>query len=77
MIGDDLEGWDGGGVGERLKKEGTYIYLQLIRVVVWGKPTQHCKAIILQLKKGCSLQSSSNEPSSTPSYHLYECSKDS
>jgi len=42
-------GW-GGGVGGRLKREGTYVYLQLIPVVVWQKPTQYCKAIILQLK---------------------------
>ena len=32
------------------KREGTYIYLQLIHVV-WQKLTQHCKAIIFQLKK--------------------------
>ena len=40
-------GW---GVGGRFKREGTYVYLWLIYVVVWQKPTQHCKAIILQLK---------------------------
>ena len=34
----------------RLKREGVYVYLQLIHVAVWEKPTQHCKAIILQLK---------------------------
>ena len=34
----------------RLKVEGTYIYLWLIHVDVWQKPTQYCKAIILQLK---------------------------
>ena len=28
-----------------------YLYLWLIQVVVWQKPTQHCKACILQLKK--------------------------
>ena len=32
------------------KREGTYVYLWLIHVDVWQKPTQHCKAIILQLK---------------------------
>ena len=26
-----------------------YIRLLLIRVVIWQKPTQHCKAIIFQL----------------------------
>ena len=29
----------------------TYIYLWLIHVDVWQKPTQYCKASILQLKK--------------------------
>ena len=28
----------------------TYVYLWLIHVDVWQKPTQYCKAIILQLK---------------------------
>ena len=40
-------GWD---MGERFKREGTYIYLWLIHVDVWQKPTQYCKATILQLK---------------------------
>ena len=30
--------------------EDTYVYLWLIHVDVWQKPTQYCKAIILQLK---------------------------
>ena len=34
----------------RLKKEGTYVYLWLIHVDVWQKLSQHCKAIIFQLK---------------------------
>ena len=29
---------------------GTWVYLRLIHVDVWQKPTQFCKAIILQLK---------------------------
>jgi len=37
-------------VGRRLKTERTYVYLWLIHVDVWQKPTQYCKAIILQLK---------------------------
>ena len=37
-------------VGGRLKRAGIHIYLQLIRAVVQQKPTQHCKAIFLQLK---------------------------
>ena len=40
-------GWD---MGERFKREGTYMYLWLIHVDVWQKPTQYCKATILQLK---------------------------
>ena len=31
--------------------EGTQVYLWLIRVDVWQKPTQYCKAIILQLEE--------------------------
>ena len=38
-------GWEARG-----RQEGTYVYLWLIHVDVWQKPTQHCKAIILQLK---------------------------
>ena len=41
-------GW---GVGRRFKREGTCVYLWLIHVFVWQKPTQNCKAIIPQLKK--------------------------
>ena len=50
MLGDNVEGWDGVEVGGRLKREGTYAYLWLIHADVWQKPTQHSKAIILQLK---------------------------
>ena len=35
----------------RFKSKVTCIYIQLIHVVVWQKTTQHCKAIVLQLKK--------------------------
>ena len=38
-------------MGGRLKREGKCVYLWLIHVVVWQKLAQHCKAIILQLKK--------------------------
>ena len=38
------------GVRRRFKRNGTYIYLWLIHFVVWQKPIQNCKAIILQLK---------------------------
>ena len=37
-------------VGGRFKKKGKYEYLCLIHVHVWQKPTQYCKATILQLK---------------------------
>ena len=35
------EGW------REVPEGGGYVYLGLIHVVVWQKPTQHCKAIIL------------------------------
>ena len=43
----DLEGWDG--VGGR--RDGACVYLWLIHVDIWQKPTQYCKATIIQLKK--------------------------
>ena len=36
-------------MGGRFKREGTYIYLGLIHIVVRQKPTPHYKIIILQL----------------------------
>jgi len=39
-------GW---GAGGGFKREGIYVYLLLIHIVVQKKPT-HCKEIILQLK---------------------------
>ena len=50
VLSDSLEGQDEVGVGGEFKGEGTYAYLWLIRVDVWQKSTQYCKAIILQLK---------------------------
>ena len=41
----------GVGGGGRFKREGSCVYLWQIHVDVWQKPTQYCKAIILQLKK--------------------------
>ena len=41
------KGWEMGG---RFKREGTHIYLWLIHVDVWQRPTQYCEAIFLQLK---------------------------
>ena len=46
MLYDDVEEVDGRGGWE-----GGDIYLCLIDIVVWQKPTYHCNAIILQLKK--------------------------
>ena len=50
LLCDNLEGGLGREVGGRFRREGTYVFLQLIHVDVWQKLTQHCKAIILQLK---------------------------
>ena len=44
----DLEGRAAGEKGRRLKREGIYVYLQLIHFVIQQKLMQHCKAIILQ-----------------------------
>ena len=44
----DGTGWE---VGGRFKREGTHVSLWLIPIDVRQKPTQHCKAIILQLKR--------------------------
>ena len=50
MLCDNLEGWDGVG-GWREVQEGRNICIPMADSVdVWQKPTQHCKAIILQLK---------------------------
>ena len=37
-------------MGGRFKREGMYVYLWLIHVDIWQKPTKFCKAIILQLR---------------------------
>lgn len=42
--------WMGGRVGERLSREGPHVYLRLIPVAIQQKPTEHSKAIVLQLK---------------------------
>ena len=44
MICDEVEGWVRGG---RLHREGTYVYVGLVHVVLKQKLTQHHKAIIL------------------------------
>jgi len=40
-----------GRVGGRLKREGMYVYLWLIHVVVTQKVTQHCKAVTFKFFK--------------------------
>ena len=50
MFSDNLEGWDVIWDGREIQEEGTYLYLCLIHIVVWQKPRQDCKAIVLQLK---------------------------
>ena len=40
VLCDDLEGWDGGDVG-RLRKEGIYVYLELIHAVVQQKTIEN------------------------------------
>ena len=37
-------------VGESFKREGIFVYIWLIHVVIGQKPTQLCKATVLQLK---------------------------
>ena len=46
----NLEGWDGEEGGREVQEEGTCVFLRLIYVDVWQKPTQFWKAINLQLK---------------------------
>ena len=41
-------GWE---VGGRFLEGGDICVPTVIRIDVWQKPTQYCKAIILQLKK--------------------------
>ena len=38
-------------MGGGFRREGTYVYLWLIHVDVWQKPTQYYKTTILQVKK--------------------------
>ena len=41
-------GWE---VGGRFKRNRAYVYLWLIHVDIWQKPTDYYKTIILQLKR--------------------------
>ena len=49
MLCDDLEGLDRGcgEAGRKFQKEGDICILMADSFVVWQKPTQHCKTIIL------------------------------
>ena len=47
---DDQRGETGWEVGGRFKMEEICVHLWLIHAGLWQKPTQHCKAITLQLK---------------------------
>ena len=51
-------GWE---VGGRFKREGTYVYLWLVHGDVWQKPSQYCKAIILQLKINKKIKKQNNK----------------
>ena len=42
---------DGGRLGGSLKREGTYVHIQLIDFAVQQKLTQHFKATVYQKKK--------------------------
>ena len=46
------DGWNVEGDGKEVQKrgEGTYVYLWVIYVNGWQRPTQFCKAIVFQLK---------------------------
>ena len=40
----------GGEVGEDFRREGPHVFLWLIHVDIWQRPSQYCKVTILQLK---------------------------
>ena len=40
----------GGEVGEDFRREGPHVFLWLIHVDIWQRPSQYCKVMILQLK---------------------------
>ena len=49
VLWDNPEGWGGEGGGKGDGRD-TRVYLRPIHVAIWQKPSQYCKAIILQLK---------------------------
>ena len=42
-------------LAERSRREGLYVYIQLIHFIVQQKSTQHCKAVILRYETLASL----------------------
>ena len=50
ILYDNLEGGKVGS-GREVQEVWTYVYIWLIHVDIWQKPTQYCKAIIPQLNK--------------------------
>ena len=50
MLCDKLDGWDGVGGEREVQEGGDICILWLIHGDMRQKPTQHCKAIILQLE---------------------------
>ena len=51
MICDDLSGWDGGGVGGRLKWTGRHVYIWLIHSDVQQKLAQRVKQLYSNINK--------------------------
>jgi len=45
VLCDDLEGWDEEGCERVALEEEMYVYLWLIHVDVWQKPSQYCRHI--------------------------------
>ena len=45
MLCANLEGGMGGGLGGEVQEEGTHMYVWLIQVIVWQKPTQYPKQL--------------------------------
>ena len=62
---DNLEGWHGMRGGKEVQEGGSYVYQWLIHVDTWQKPTQYCKAIILQFKKNLFFRASVLEKTGT------------
>ena len=50
VLYDNLVGWDGVGHGREIQEGGAYVYLWLIHVDIWQKPTQYYQGITRQLK---------------------------